>query len=328
MESNIESVAFLDVCLFKGNGWAKTGILDSRVHLKPENTLAMVHYDSAHKRSVFKGIVIGQLTRYARLSSSLDDFNKSAYKLRDALAARGYSAFLLRTQITAVRNRFFDNEREYTLPCESPKCTLCHYIGLPPLWLLNRQPPGWTKGTNCNSQWVVYLIWCDRCTKVFYVGQARELRERILNHLSCIRRGSETPVAEHFNTHPDIPMTESLRFTVLDRVHVSPLTSTEALVAKLLALEEKWIAKTQAARDGLNVDGQPDMPIPFTGPVSRISELIIDKIKLLTHIWDGPFTQIQMSSRCEFPRTVHAPTISRKLGSYIVRSQLEDTNSP
>ena len=52
---------------------------------------------------------------------------------------------------------------------------------------------------DCNSKNLIYLISCRQCHKQ-YVGQtSMTLRDRINNHLSCIRTHKNNPIGLHFN---------------------------------------------------------------------------------------------------------------------------------
>ena len=54
---------------------------------------------------------------------------------------------------------------------------------------------------NCDSSNVVYLLYCDRCPEITYIGETgTSFRHRFNNHKSSIRKNSPGfPVAEHFN---------------------------------------------------------------------------------------------------------------------------------
>ncbi|KAJ8025623.1 hypothetical protein HOLleu_33232 [Holothuria leucospilota] len=54
---------------------------------------------------------------------------------------------------------------------------------------------------SCNSSNVVYLLLCDRCPNVSYIGEtSTTFRLRFNNHKASVRNNSSgLPVAEHFN---------------------------------------------------------------------------------------------------------------------------------
>lgn len=69
----------------------------------------------------------------------------------------------------------------------------------------------------CETENVVYGIYCCRCTKMVYVGETeRQLRDRIREHMADIRLGRKTPVGKHFRE--ECHETEMLRVTILDRI--------------------------------------------------------------------------------------------------------------
>ena len=49
-------ITFLDLCLYKGERFAKEGILDIKTHIKPTNTQQYVHASSAQPPGTGQGI--------------------------------------------------------------------------------------------------------------------------------------------------------------------------------------------------------------------------------------------------------------------------------
>ena len=323
---DLYSTQFLDIDLFKGMNWLESGTLDTRVHFKPENSLALLHAESAHHKSTFRGILIGQLTRYSRLTSNVEHFNIAAAKLRKALIPRRYSVRLIDQETKRIRNKFYPLQSMDTKPCMKIKCSLCLYVAPPPLFFAMRHPTGLTMHTNCDSRWVVYLVWCNKCDSTFYVGHTSSLRQRILNHLSCIRMNKDNPVATHFNKHRSIPLSETFRFTVLDRPSEC-VKGPELLARSTYDLETKWIKQSKAIEKGLNTIDQYKRPIPFTAPLGRASTLIQQRISIFSDIWlgGGNAKVLQSpSSRSYLPKLIpHVPLIRNTISSTLVRSSLE-----
>ena len=65
-----DEITFLDLCLYKGERFAKEGILDIKTHIKPTNTQQYVHASSAHPPGTGRGIIKGELLRYLRTNSN------------------------------------------------------------------------------------------------------------------------------------------------------------------------------------------------------------------------------------------------------------------
>ena len=58
-----------------------------------------LHYTSSHPPSVFKGIVVGECTRFIRNPSDILTYEATVQKLREALKLRGYPIRLLQKWI-------------------------------------------------------------------------------------------------------------------------------------------------------------------------------------------------------------------------------------
>ena len=69
-EFSTDEIIFLDLCLYKGERFAKEGILDIKTHIKPTNTQQYVHASSAHPPGTGRGIIKGELLRYLRTNSN------------------------------------------------------------------------------------------------------------------------------------------------------------------------------------------------------------------------------------------------------------------
>lgn len=98
-EFNKEQVNFLDITIFKGTEFIKTGILDTKVYFKTTDTHALLHKTSYHPKHTFSGIVKSQLLRFWRICSKEEDFFEAVRTLYTALARRGYSRSFLRRAI-------------------------------------------------------------------------------------------------------------------------------------------------------------------------------------------------------------------------------------
>ena len=55
IEFSTDKITFLDLCLYKGERFAKEGILDIKTHIKPTNTQQYVHASSAHPPGTGRG---------------------------------------------------------------------------------------------------------------------------------------------------------------------------------------------------------------------------------------------------------------------------------
>ncbi len=104
------------------------------------------------------------------------------------------------------------SKRNFSKPCNSLNCKICHYIATYSFIRLknNFLVPLRCDG-DCLSTSIVYIIFCNRC-KVFYIGESsKTVKERILQHLNDIKRFTKklnislinfdycSPVATHFS---------------------------------------------------------------------------------------------------------------------------------
>lgn len=75
------------------------GKLASKIYFKPTNLFQFIRPHSLHKKTVFKGIVKGELLRCARNSSSLNHFLEAAQFLKQKWIQRGYQAKMIEETI-------------------------------------------------------------------------------------------------------------------------------------------------------------------------------------------------------------------------------------
>ena len=86
-----QEAVYLDVKVFKGERFARSGILDTQTYFKPTNAFTYVHASSAHHPSVFKGLVKGEATRYLRTTSSKETYEETLAKFKQRLVDRDYN---------------------------------------------------------------------------------------------------------------------------------------------------------------------------------------------------------------------------------------------
>lgn len=83
---------FLDTVVFKGKRFEKENILDFKPYVKPSEKFQYIHRQSSHPRSVFIGLIKGELMRFVRTATNLEDYLERAELFRQKLLLRGYSA--------------------------------------------------------------------------------------------------------------------------------------------------------------------------------------------------------------------------------------------
>lgn len=90
-EVSNHQVTFLDLEIYKGARFLESGVLDHRVHTKATDTFQYLSYDSAHPRSVFRGLIKGETIRYARCSTNQQEFLDKVSFFSSKLENRGYN---------------------------------------------------------------------------------------------------------------------------------------------------------------------------------------------------------------------------------------------
>ena len=326
MTAHLDHATFLDVEVSKDTGWQKTGLLDTRVHFKPQNSLSLIHGLSAHQPHTFRGIVKSQFLRYARICSLPAYYNIAANKLCKALTPRNYNLVRLLLPLKREIHKLMFTTKQDAVPCNSRTCSLCSLWDIIPPSILRFEQTLITRKGDCNSQHVIYIIWCSSCPQAFYVGQTTHLRDRILNHLSDIRRGLPTAVASHFNLKHHPSPSQSLKINILETLMVTRemKRSPHSINKALTRVERKWIKRLNANDLGLNSDPNMDYMISFTGPHSKATQALYNKFRELTYGILGPPQQTKPfhTKYQGCPRIIYAPTINNKISNFLVRSDL------
>jgi hypothetical protein len=86
-----DSVDFLDITIFKGERFRQIGILDTKIFTKPTNKFQYLDRTSAHRASVFKALIKGELIRARRNCSNDEDLHHYITLFQERLRVRGYS---------------------------------------------------------------------------------------------------------------------------------------------------------------------------------------------------------------------------------------------
>ena len=74
-EISDKEIIFLDTCVYKGDRFNSTSILDVRTHYKPTETFQYTHFSSCHPPGVSKGFIKGEALRLLRTNSSETTFD-------------------------------------------------------------------------------------------------------------------------------------------------------------------------------------------------------------------------------------------------------------
>ena len=108
-EFSTDEITFLDLCLYKGERFAKEGILDIKTHIKPTNTQQYVHASSAHPPGTGRGIIKGEILRYLRTNSNEATFQTHKEKHVENMKKRGYRQEVIDRSIKRIN--FSDRQK-------------------------------------------------------------------------------------------------------------------------------------------------------------------------------------------------------------------------
>ena len=109
VEVSSTCINFLDITVFKGARYQKTGILDIKPYAKAIDPHSYLHYSLAHHISIKRGVVRGEFIRTLRRSSSPEIFAQSALELTGWFVNRGYPKDLIKETTSDLT--FKDRER-------------------------------------------------------------------------------------------------------------------------------------------------------------------------------------------------------------------------
>ena len=100
-EISDKETIFLDTCVYKGDRFKDTSILDVRTHYKPTETFQYTHFSSCHPPGVSKGFIKGEALRLLRTNSSETTFDENIRLFKSRLHVRGYPETLVNTVLSA-----------------------------------------------------------------------------------------------------------------------------------------------------------------------------------------------------------------------------------
>ena len=300
-------------------------MLDTKVYCKPQNTLALIHRKSAHLQHTFSGVVKAQCVRFARICSNRQNYREISNKLIQSLQKRGFHGrHSIIPLVRQIESSYFDNMPQTWMACGSIKCSLCKYWSDIPQVILQSQSQKLNTKADCNSINSVYIIWCRTCPDAFYVGQTTGLRQRLLNHISDIRRNKKTSISNHFNQHIFNSLSDVMACNVLENLDDRIYLRQDKILSQLNRLENKWIHRLGSNTTGLNKEPHGTNMITIKGPHSRATSVLARKFTTLAYSLLGqPDPGVNPKSRHRFcPKIIYAPSIRRKISNFLVRSKL------
>jgi hypothetical protein len=320
-----ECLEFLDVQVYKNFNHSFPQIPSTKVYFKPTDSHALLHAQSYHPKHTFDGIVKSQVLRFHRICSTESDFNEACTILFKALTPRGYNARKLRKiKAEIVNSRSPSLENATITPCGGPHCSICPLIRTEP-WLDSAKGRIYiNQSASCNTRNAIYAIGCHICPTTLYVGQTKDVRQRILTHLSDIRLKKDTATAYHFSpphSHRD------LFFSVLESFSDSSLLDSPETLDKA---ETKWIDRLDTFNKGLNRDrgNSIQVSIPFIIKHSDQSSIITKQARALisAKLTNKKWAGIRGSSKNIEINILQANRTNQKISQKLVRSKLPEQN--
>ena len=197
---DFNSIRFLDLELYRDINH----LICYRIGFKPTDTHMILPPDSHHPKHIFRGVLLGQVMRWASKSATYEDFYNTKAQVFPVWRRQGHTRSALRQAVKGALQRTQQLPTAWTpgfYPCAAD-CNVCRY-GL----LAQRFGDSETSNVYsifhhlcCNDANTIYVITCSSCSKR-YVGQTgRPLRRRISEHLQDISSNRDTPVALHFRS--------------------------------------------------------------------------------------------------------------------------------
>ena len=261
------SIDFLDLHVSVSNC-----ALQYSVFFKDTDGHLVLPPSSHHPSSTFKGLLYGEIFRFASHSSSRCDFEDSLRVVTPVWRAQGYSRVSIRQARAAVlfSTQQFSSWDTGMFPCSKPQCPTCPYASFINVFNDFKSFLSFPIFHNltCDSSCVIYIIECSSCLKR-YVGQtSRTVRVRILQHLSCIRNSYPSVLYDHFR----VCGINNFSFYAISR-HTNDSTR--------LSKEASWISTLKTIHPhGLNsVTESQQQPINFVLPYDACSVRLANTIK-------------------------------------------------
>lgn len=105
-----KEITFMDITIYIPDNFHITGKLGYKVYQKPLNAYLYIPYNSYIPLSTFRGFIKGELIRYIRLSSTIQDFSDIKKKFFKRLLERGYKQQFL---IPIFNSVLFKNKEQH-----------------------------------------------------------------------------------------------------------------------------------------------------------------------------------------------------------------------
>ena len=109
---------FLDTVVFKGKRFESENILDFKPYVKPTEKFQYIHRQSSHPKSVFSGLIKGELMRFVRTATNSEDYIARADLFKQKLLLRGYGE----NEFQSAYSQVHHGQREEYLKGKTKTC--------------------------------------------------------------------------------------------------------------------------------------------------------------------------------------------------------------
>jgi len=122
--TNNNNIPFLDLEVFKGTRFKRTGIFDIRIHQKAMNKYLYIPFKSFHTKPMKQSFIYTELIRYIRNNNNIEDYVNVKWEFYKRLRDRGYPpTFLLPT----FQSIYYEDRPLLLLPSSISLSTLPHH---------------------------------------------------------------------------------------------------------------------------------------------------------------------------------------------------------
>ena len=269
---SLNTIDFLDVTIFKGPHFEKTGHLDTKVYFKPTDTHELLHHLSYHPKHTFKGLLKSQILRFRKICTNNSDFDSACSILFKALSKRHYSKRFMRSiKSKTIRElQYVDQNIGVSISCNNKRCAICPNYLKTTSYIKDHKGISHRLKQNltCTSENIIYCIECNSCGSQ-YVGQTKNtLRERISQHKSNIKTKKDKPLANHFHHcplrkyHINKPNFVDFKVCILEQIPKD--SDPHVNLRNLLDRESYWMRELDTLGIfGINSSREAPPPIPL-----------------------------------------------------------------
>lgn len=106
--------------------------------------------------------------------------------------------------------------------CHKPRCLTCQHLRpFEKSICINNQNIFINKNSNCASSYVIYILYCNNCPDLFYIGKSQTKLQQRMNlhrsHVNACTSPSTLPVTRHLKSCPPISYSVSIIYHLVDK---------------------------------------------------------------------------------------------------------------